>query len=278
MTVRPFTQVDVFATRRFTGNPLAVVHDAEGLDDRTLAEIARWTNLSETTFLLPPTAPGADYRVRIFTGSGELPFAGHPTLGSCHAWLEAGGRPAGEVVVQQCGVGLVPVRGDGERIAFAAPPLLRSGPVAADLEARVAAALRLDARTVVEMAWIDNGPGWIGVRLASGSAVLDCRPDPALMAGFKLALVGPADPDDDHDVEVRAFFCPGATVLEDPVTGSANAGLALWLIDSGVLPSTYVARQGTRVGADGRVHVKRIGGHTWIGGAVHTVVRGTIGV
>ena len=278
MTVRPFTQVDVFATGGFTGNPLAVVHDAAGLDDASLAAIARWTNLSETTFLVPPTVPDADYRVRIFTGSGELPFAGHPTLGSCHAWLEAGGKPAGDVVVQQCGVGLVPVRRDGERIAFAAPPLLRSGPVAADLEARVAAALRVDPRAVVDMGWIDNGPGWIGVRLTSGAAVLDLEPDPALMAGLKVGVVGPAAAGADHDVEVRAFYCPGPTVLEDPVTGSANAGLALWLVGSGVLPPRYVARQGTRVGADGRVHVERIGGDTWIGGVVRTVVRGTISV
>ena len=276
MTVRPFTQVDVFATREFTGNPLAVVHDAAGLDDASLAAIARWTNLSETTFLLPPTSPDADYRVRIFTGGGELPFAGHPTLGSCHAWLEAGGRPAREIVMQECGVGLVPVRPDAGRLAFAAPPLLRSGPVDAALASRVLAALGCAPADVRDLAWIDNGPGWVGVLLHSGRAVLDVHPDPARMAGLKVALAGPADAGADHDLEVRAFFCPDETVLEDPVTGSANAGLAVWLIDAGVLPPRYVARQGTCVGADGRVEVERIGADTWVGGAVRTIVRGTI--
>ena len=276
MTVRPFTQVDVFATSTFTGNPLAVVHEAEGLADDRLAAIARWTNLSETTFLLPPTVPGADYRVRIFTGSGELPFAGHPTLGSCHAWLEAGGRPAREIVMQECGVGLVPVRPDAGRLAFAAPPLLRSGPVDAALASRVLAALGCAPADVRDLAWIDNGPGWVGVLLHSGRGVLDVHPDPARMAGLKVALAGPADAGADHDLEVRAFFCPDETVLEDPVTGSANAGLAVWLIDAGVLPPRYVARQGTCVGADGRVEVERIGADTWVGGAVRTIVRGTI--
>ncbi len=276
MSGHPFTQVDVFATGPFTGNPLAVVHDAEEVDDGRLAAIARWTNLSETTFLLPPTDPDADYRVRIFTGTGELPFAGHPTLGTCHAWLEAGGHPKGDVVVQQCGVGLVSVRASAGRLAFAAPALLRSGPVAADDASRLTTALGVHPDDVLDLAWIDNGPGWVGVRLASARAVLDLEPDPAAMAGLKVAVVGQAEPGADHDVEVRAFYCPGPAVLEDPVTGSANAGLAVWLIDSGVLPHRYVARQGTRVGADGRVEVERVGDHTWIGGAVRTVVRGTI--
>ena len=276
MSPRPFTQVDVFATSAFTGNPLAVVHDAEGLDDADLAAIARWTNLSETTFLLPPTDPGADYRVRIFTGSGELPFAGHPTLGTCHAWLEAGGRPRGGVVVQECGVGLVPVRADAGRLAFAAPPLLRSGAVDATTATAVVAALDCDPAEVRDLAWIDNGPGWVGVLLGSSRAVLDLHPDPARMSGLKVAIAGLAAPDAGHDLEVRAFFCPDDAVLEDPVTGSANAGLALWLIDAGVLPPRYVARQGTCVGAEGRVEVERVGGDTWIGGSVRTVVRGTI--
>ncbi|HET9129029.1 MAG TPA: PhzF family phenazine biosynthesis protein [Propionibacteriaceae bacterium] len=277
MTVRPFRQVDVFATSAFTGNPLAVIHDAEGLADEQLAAIARWTNLSETTFLLPPTDPAADYRVRIFTGTGELPFAGHPTLGSCHAWLEAGGRPRGEHIVQQCGVGLVPVRRDADRLAFAAPPLLKSGPVDPALGFRVVGALGCDPGRVVGLSWIDNGPGWIGVLLRSGREVLDLRPDPARMAGLKVAIAGPTEPGTGHDLEVRAFYCPDDAVLEDPVTGSANAGLALWLIDAGILPSHYVARQGTCVGADGRVRVERVGDATWIGGAVRTVVSGTIG-
>ena len=276
MSGRRFTEVDVFATGAFTGNPLAVIHDADGLDDARLADIARWTNLSETTFLLPPTDPAADYRVRIFTGTGELPFAGHPTLGTCHAWLAAGGTPKGDVVVQQCGIGLVPVRVDADWLAFAAPALRRSGPVETEVMSRIVAALRADPADVVDAAWIDNGPGWVGVRMASGRAVLGLEPDPGLMAGITVGVVGPADAGEDHDVEVRAFYCPGASVLEDPVTGSANAGLAVWLIDAGVLPPRYVARQGTRVGADGRVEVQRVGGDTWIGGAVRTIVTGTI--
>ena len=276
MSIRPFSQVDVFATSAFTGNPLAVVHDAQGLADDDLAAIARWTNLSETTFLLPPTVPEADYRVRIFTGTGELPFAGHPTLGTCHAWLEAGGRPKGEVVVQECGVGPVPVRADAGRLSFASPALLKSGPVDPALAFRIVAALGCDPADVRDFAWIDNGPGWIGVLFRSGRAVLDVHPDPVRMAGLKLALAGPTEPGTGHDLEVRAFYCPGEAVLEDPVTGSANAGLALWLIDADILPSHYVARQGTCVGADGRVVVERVGADTWVGGAVRTVVRGSI--
>lgn len=279
MRTRRFTQVDVFASAPFTGNPLAVVHDADDLSDDAMQAIARWTNLSETTFLLQPTDPAADYRVRIFTGGGELPFAGHPTLGSAHAWLVAGGVPASaEAIVQQCGVGLVTIRPDADRLAFAAPPLLRSGDVEASDLRDIALGIGVEPAEVIGMNWIDNGPGWVGVELRSADAVLAVQPDPARLSGRKIALVGVAD-DPGVDVEVRAFFssAPGAPVVEDPVTGSANAGLALWLIDSGRLPARYVARQGTAVGADGRVLVELdADGRTWIGGTVRTVVDGTI--
>jgi PhzF family phenazine biosynthesis protein len=270
--------VDVFSDTPCRGNALAVLHDADDLPDEEMAAIARWTNLSETTFLCAPTDPGADYRVRIFTTGGELPFAGHPTLGSAHAWLEAGGRPACEgVVVQQCGAGLVEVR-TGTRLRFAAPPLVRSGPVDPADAVRVTTALGLDPADVVDAAWVDNGPGWIGILLRSPDAVLAADPDPGACAGLKVGLVA-AYPDGARDdgvvAEVRAFYSDERDFGEDPVTGSLNAGLAQWLVPVGRLPAHYVAAQGTAIGRLGRVHVDvDEHGTTWVGGATHTVVTG----
>ncbi|MEO9325254.1 PhzF family phenazine biosynthesis protein [Nocardioides sp. C4-1] len=276
MTVSlPFRQVDVFSHLPLLGNPVAVVHDADGVSSEQMAAFARWTNLSETTFLLAPTTPEADYRLRIFTPTGELPFAGHPTLGSAHAWLEAGGVPRGDDLVQECGAGLVTVR-RGERLAFRAPPLVRSGPVDdADL-ATIVAALGIADDDVVDAAWIDNGPGWTGVLLRSAEAVLACRPGVGF-GGLKAGVVGPyPEGTDGHDgcaVEVRAFY----DGFEDPVTGSLNAGIAQWL-GGRVLPSSYVASQGTVLQRRGRVHVTGGGGEVWVGGDTSTTITGTVGL
>jgi PhzF family phenazine biosynthesis protein len=273
---RRFSQLDVFTDQPLRGNPLAVVHDAGGLSDAQMAGFARWTNLSETTFLLAPTHPQADYRVRIFTPGGELPFAGHPTLGSCHAWLAAGGVPRNaSTVVQECGIGNVVVRRDGARLAFAAPPLRRSGPADANTRAHVAQALRIDPGDALGVQWVDNGPGWVGVLLRDAQAVLALRPDFGAMAELKVGAVGAYPAGAECAFEVRAFV-PALAVPEDPVTGSLNAGLALWLIDAGLADASYVASQGTVLGRAGRVHVRREGGQTWIGGAVCPVVAGTV--
>ncbi|WP_182526566.1 PhzF family phenazine biosynthesis protein [Nocardioides dongkuii] len=279
--MRSFRQVDVFSAEPLLGNPVAVVHDADGLDDEEMAAFARWTNLSETTFLLTPTDPGADYRLRIWTPTGELPFAGHPTLGSAHAWLEAGGvaagDPADEGVVQECGAGLVRVRrGEGGRLAFAAPPLVRSGPVDdADLT-RICRALRIDRGDVVDAAWVDNGPGWVAVLLRDAAAVLAVRPDDAAFDGLDIGVVGLWEPgESDADVEVRAFV-PEMGIGEDPVTGSLNAGVAQWLAGSR-LPSSYVAAQGTAMRRRGRVHVTTADdGTIWVGGDTRTTISGTL--
>ncbi len=269
--MRRFQQVDVFGSRPLLGNPVAVVLDGEGLGDEQMQRIARWTNLSETTFVLPPTVAGADYRVRIFTPGEELPFAGHPTLGTCHAWLAAGGE-AGEVVVQQCGAGLVPIR-RGQRLAFAAPPLIRSGPVVpADL-ARIARALGIEAQSIVDAAWVDNGPGWVAVRLPSRQAVRDLRP--IHLDGLFIGAVAV----DERGVEVRAFFTANGVCAEDPVTGSLNASLAPWLVASGVTELPYEARQGVMVGRDGRVFLSGDDqGQIWVAGDTATVVVGHLTV
>jgi PhzF family phenazine biosynthesis protein len=274
---RRFSQVDVFAEHPLGGNPLAVVIDAEGLDDAAMQRFANWTNLSETTFLLPPTKPGADYRARIFTTTTELPFAGHPTLGSCHAWLEAGGAPKRDgVVVQECGLGLIEVRRDGARLAFAAPPLRKTGPLDEALLQRLIHALGLTRADVLDHQWLVNGPQWIGLRLRSAEQVLAARPDFAALKGLDFGLVGPHPAGHACAFEVRAFaYSDGPT--EDPVTGSLNAGIAQWLIGTGVAPNRYVAAQGTALGRRGRVHVnKDADGTIWIGGQSHTVVSGHV--
>lgn len=272
MSRRGFRQVDVFTSVPLLGNPVAVVLDAEGLSTEQMQEFCHWTNLSEATFVLPPEDPRADYAVRIFCPGRELPFAGHPTLGTCHAWLEAGGQPKDEVIVQECGVGLVSIRRT-DRLAFAAPALLRSGPL--EDPDRVAAALGLDPSEVIAHAWCDNGPGWQAVLVESAERVLEVRPDPVLASGLDLGVVGPHPAGSPVALEVRAFF-PGASgqVVEDPVTGSLQAALAQWLIGAGLMPDRYVAAQGTVLGRAGRVHVERLGEDIWIGGSSVTVLAG----
>ncbi|MBT0566657.1 PhzF family phenazine biosynthesis protein [Williamsia sp. CHRR-6] len=269
-----FVQLDVFASGPLTGNPLAVVLDAADLTDAQMADFARWTNLSETTFLLPPTDPAADYRVRIFTPGGELPFAGHPTLGSAQAWLDAGGQPKGHRVVQECGVGLVEISVSDDGLEFAAPPLRRDEPVAPDLLAEICGALRVERSAVLDARHIDNGPGWIGVRLASAAEVLALRPNWQALMGFHVGVIG-AHTDGPADVEVRGFV-PDLGINEDPVTGSLNAGFAQWLIGSGELPQTYTARQGSAIGRAGDVTLRADGDTIWVGGRSVTVISGTV--
>jgi PhzF family phenazine biosynthesis protein len=278
MTRHRFEQVDVFTAVALKGNPLAVVGDAGALTDAQMASIANWTNLSETTFLLPPTDTTADYRVRIFTPKRELPFAGHPTLGSCHVWLKSGAAPKGDYIVQECGVGLIRIKREGTRLAFAAPPLQRSGTPAPDLIERIARGLRIAPAAIKASQWVDNGPGWVAVMLASRSEVLALQPDYAALEGLTLGLVAPWEEgrrDADPHFEVRAFM---STAAEDPVTGSLNAGLAQWLIPAGLAPSIYTVSQGTALGRAGRVYVARIGDDLWIGGETVTCITGTIDI
>jgi PhzF family phenazine biosynthesis protein len=273
---RPFHQVDVFSAEPYRGNPLAVVVDAEGLTAEQMQQFANWTNLSETTFLLPPTDPRADYRVRIFTGTEEFPFAGHPTLGSAHTWLESGGVPRSEgFVVQECGAGLVRVKHDAGRLAFAAPPLTRFGPVEGELRSQLAAGLRVPEADILDASWLVNGPEWIGVLLGSAEQVLAIQPNAPAMAGLKVGVVGAHGPGSDADFEVRTFI-PGDAMMEDPVTGSFNAGVAQWLINSNRAPAAYTAAQGTRLGRAGRVHVTAEGGDIWVGGHSTTCIRGSV--
>ncbi len=278
MTPYPYHELDVFTDTPLKGNALAVVHAAGGLSDERMQEFARWTNFSETTFLLPPTDAQADYRVRIFTPDRELPFAGHPTLGSCHAWLAAGGRPrSAQTVVQQCGVGLVRVRRDGPRLAFAAPPLIRSGAVDEPTLQHIARALRIERSAIRASQWVDNGPGWVAVMLGSRDEVLAVRPDFSAMKPLEIGVVGPCPAGHDAQFEVRAFI-PGIGPSEDPVTGSLNASLGQWLIGAGLAPSRYVAAQGTALGRAGRVFVERIDGQVWVGGDCVTLVSGQVGL
>lgn len=305
---RPFSQVDVFTTTPYRGNPVAVVRDAVGLEDAQIAAFARWTNLSETTFLLPPSpegaAAGADYRLRIFTPAGELPFAGHPTLGSCHAWLAAGGTPrVAGTVVQECGIGLVPLRrsptdlpdggaSPGGRLAFAAPDLLADEPVDLSTLAAITRALGLEARDVVDHRFLDNGPGWRVLLLGSAEKVLALDPDFTGLGDLAIGVVGPYtalgdgryDGPDGAAVEVRGYALDMG-IPEDPVTGSLNAVVAQWLQPDGLLPAEYVASQGTALGRAGRVHVTRAtgpvgegeGGDTvWVGGDAVTCIDGTV--
>lgn len=274
---REFAQVDVFSSVPIRGNPVAVVLDAAGLSDHEMAAFARWTNLSETTFVLPPSDSRADYRLRIFTPGGELPFAGHPTLGSAHAWRAAGGTMRGETIVQECAAGLIDIRVDGDRLAFAAPPLIRSGLVDAEVRADVAAALGTEPTQIVDAAWVANGPSWMGLLLDSAQRVLDLRPDMAALGEYEVGVVGPyanavaGEP----NYEVRAFV-PGLGVPEDPITGSLNAGLAMWLRAAHGAPASYIAAQGTVLDRVGRVFVDDDGDRIWIGGHCTTVIGGSV--
>ncbi|MHC6229004.1 PhzF family phenazine biosynthesis protein [Arthrobacter sp. MMS24-T111] len=273
---RPFHQVDVFAGDAYRGNPLAVVLDARGLDAATMQHFANWTNLSETTFLFPAEDPRADYKVRIFTGSEEFPFAGHPTLGSAHTWLQAGGVPkSSDFVVQECGAGLVRIKRDAGRLAFAAPPLTRFEAVDGPLRQQLADALGIPAGDIVDASWLVNGPEWIGVLLGSADQVLALVPDPVATGSLKVGVIGPHAPGGDADFEVQTFI-PGDAMVEDPVTGSFNAGAAQWLIGSGRAPRSYVAAQGTVLGRAGRVHVTAEDEDVWVGGESTTCIQGTV--
>jgi PhzF family phenazine biosynthesis protein len=276
MRTLPFHQVDVFSAVPFKGNPLAVIAEADGLDEIQMRAIANWTNLSETTFLSKPENPAADYRVRIFTPHRELPFAGHPTLGSCHVWLALGGKPKSDYLVQECGAGLVRIKRDGTRLAFAAPPLRRSGDVDPDLKAKIARALGVAESAIRAMQWVDNGPGWVGVLMGSRRELLNISFNAIALPNQPIGVVAPWDAavdGNDAQFEVRGFMWSGG---EDPVTGSLNASLAQWLISAKIAPRQYVAAQGTVLGRAGRVHVAQDGDDIWIGGDVAACVAGTI--
>ncbi len=273
---RPFAQVDVFTTEPYHGNPVAVVLDASGLSDADMQQIAHWTNLSETTFVLSPSAAEADYHVRIFTPSVELPFAGHPTLGTCHAWLEMGGAPKdAAAVVQQCAAGLVRIRRGADQLAFAAPPLLRSGPVdEADVE-RVARMLGIMREDIVDAQWADNGPGWVAVMLRDAEAVLALRPNG--LEDLEIGVVGRHPEGGEAAWELRAFMNFNGAAVEDPVTGSLNASVAQWLLGAGYAEAPYVAAQGTVIGRRGRAHISQDpDGTIWVGGGTVTCVSGQV--
>lgn len=274
---RAFAQVDVFAATPLRGNPVAVVLDAQGVPDEEMAAFARWTNLSETTFVLPPTIAGADYRMRVFTPDRELPFAGHPTLGTAHAWLEHGGRPASpDRVVQECGAGLVPLAHRDGRLAFAAPPTTRSGPADEILLADLARALGIGRDEIVDHQWVDNGPGWVALRLPTAARVLGLEPDFGDVPDAMVGVFGDHPAGSPHLFEIRGFAV-GAGVTEDPVTGSLNASVAQWLIGSGSAPASYTATQGTRLGRAGVVRIDSTGdGTVWVGGDCTTCIRGTV--
>jgi PhzF family phenazine biosynthesis protein len=272
---RRFAQVDVFASDGISGNPLAVVLDGIGLTDAQMQQFANWTNLSETTFVLPPTEPDADYAVRIFTTSTELPFAGHPTLGTCHAWLEADGTPKSpDRIVQQCAAGLIPIMRTVGGLAFCAPPLVRSGPIDTDTMQQVSVELGLPIDDIVAAEWIDNGPGWIGVRIAEVNQLLALRP---VKGTLKLGVCAPAPSGVDYAFEVRAFFPSAGTFFEDPVTGSLNAGLAQWMLQSGVSAAPYRVRQGSVLGRNGRVLItQEADGSVWVGGNTNILITGHV--
>ena len=281
---RAFAQIDVFTATPYLGNPVAVVLDGTGLSTEVMQAFTDWTHLSEATFVLPPTQAGADYALRIFCPGRELPFAGHPTLGSCHAWLDAGGMPQGAEVVQECAVGLVRIRRDGQRLAFAAPPLRRSGPLPEDEVLRIAQGLGLARKDILHHAWCDNGPQWRGVMLASAQQMLALQPNAQILAGMEVGVVAPLDQASQQGshgpaeaFEVRAFFPGHGGLTEDPVTGSLNAALGQWLIGAGLAPSHYVARQGTALGRAGRVHVQQDAqGQVWVGGESVVCIKGQV--
>ncbi|HEX6780441.1 MAG TPA: PhzF family phenazine biosynthesis protein [Solirubrobacterales bacterium] len=272
---RRFAQVDVFGGGPCSGNPVAVVLGAEGMGEEEMQRFARWTNLAETTFVLPPTRPEADYRVRIFTPVLELPFAGHPTLGTCHAWLAGGGAARGETeIVQECEAGLIRIRREADRLAFEAPPLVRSGPASEEDASKVAAALELEPEEILAVEWVDNGPGWIVALLESAERVLELRPG---ALDFDLGAAGFHPPGSPAAIEVRAWAPVNGLAAEDPVTGSLNASLAQWLLASGRIEAPYLAHQGTAIDRAGRIHVSQDGdGAIWIGGATETVIAGEL--
>ena len=277
MRQRAIKTVDVFGKQPYLGKSLAVVLDGEGLSDKEMGHFARWMNLSETTFLLPPSNPEADYRVRIFTPVRELPFGGHPALGSCHAWLEAGGKP--KASVQECGAELVTIRRSQNRLVFAAPKLVRTGPVEEETLARIGQALGLPRDEIVEHQWVDNGPGWVAVLLRSAQQVLALEPDYVPISGLELGVVEPYPEGSECQFEVRAFITRGTRPYEDPVIGSLNGSLAQWLIGAELAPERHLASQGTILGCAGRVYLEcDPAGQVWMGGAAVTCVESRLGL
>ncbi len=276
---RRFQLVDVFSVQPFSGNPLPVILDGEGLSAEEMQKITHWMNLSETVFLLPPTDAAADYRVRIFTLDREMPFAGHPTLGSCHAWLTAGGQPQKETeIIQECGVGLVPIRRTNTNLAFAAPELIRSGSVDESKLREITRALRIDRDDIVDARWADNGPGWVAVLLESAQAVLDIEPLSDFPTRLEIGVVGPYEDGQDAAFELRALYTDQhGAIREDPVTGSLNASVAQWLLASGRATAPYVASQGACLGRSGRIEISQDDeGTVWVGGSTRTMVEGKV--
>lgn len=276
---RSFRQVDVFGEAACTGNPVLVVLDADGVDDELMRRLSVWSNLSECTFVLPPTSTEADYRVRIFSLNTELPFAGHPTLGTARAWLDAGGVPKQEnLIMQECEAGLVPIRVEGDRLAFSSPPRQRTGPVDPELLATLVEILGVERGQVLNAEWLDNGPGWVGLLLDDADTVLQLRPDTSAHPGqWDIGVIGAHNPDAETAWEVRAFFTDGVEPLrEDPVTGSLNAAAAEWLLTTGVATAPYVASQGTAIGRRGRIHVSEADGKIWVGGRADVVLTGSV--
>lgn len=274
---RSFQLVDVFHDQTFSGNPLAVVSDADNLSTEEMQRITRWLNLSETTFLLPPTTPEADYRVRIFTLEREMPFAGHPTLGSCHAWLALDNKPRNELaIIQECGAGLIPIRRSETKFAFAAPPLIRGGEVEESKVQEIADFLHIDRSNIIDAQWADNGPGWVVVLLGSAEEVLGLNPRRDYPTRIDVGVVGPYPPDGPIDFELRAFFSDhNGGIVEDPVTGSLNASVAEWLLSSGRATAPYIASQGTRLSRNGRIFIEQDeAGRVWVGGRTNTLFSG----
>ncbi|WP_407491758.1 PhzF family phenazine biosynthesis protein [Pseudooceanicola sp. MF1-13] len=270
MSDHRFSKLDVFTDVPLKGNPLAVIHDADGLSADVMQATANWMNLSETTFLMQPEAQ-ADYALRIFTPRRELPFAGHPTLGTCQAWLNTGGQPKGDTIVQSCAAGLIPIRRDGSKLAFRAPPLMRSGAVDPEVVEQIKARLGLTSDQIEATEWIDNGPGWCGVLVRDTEILRSIQPDYSQHPELGLGVIAPAD-GEDYDFELRGF----TRAYDDPVTGSLNASAAQWLFASGIAKGNYVAAQGRELGRAGRIAITKEGDDVWVGGDVATVVTGQI--
>lgn len=273
VSTQAFRQVDVFSRGAFTGNPVAIVHDADDVSTEEMRAITRWTNLSEAAFLLQPLQRSADYRLRIFEPKIELPFAGHPTLGACAAWLDAGGVPQQPgIVVQECGAGLIKIRITDAGLAFAAPPMIRHEPVDTDTLTRAMRLLGLTANDVVTSHWIDNGPGWMGLQLTDAQRVLDIPMPTEAAEHFDVGVVGLYPTASNAAIEVRAFFNdPNGSIREDPVTGSLNASIAQWMLGNGTLTAPYLAHQ-----TSGHATVEQFDGQIWIGGTADVRITGTI--
>jgi len=271
-----FQQVDVFTNRPLMGNALAVVHGADNLSDKQMTKFANWTNLSETTFLLDPINDSADYKVRIFTPNNELPFAGHPTLGSCFAWLSNGGiAKSKDVIIQECAIGLIKIRKDGSRLSFEAPELIKSGSVDDLTLKKVAMSLRIGVSDIINHQWVDNGPGWCAVMLKNAQQVLALDPDPQLLKDFKIGVIGSYPDGSETDFEVRAFAMPYG-IYEDPVTGSLNAGIAKWFFNTNSVKDEYTVSQGKALGRDGKIFIQKIDNTIWVGGEIISCINGEL--